>query len=109
MKFYHGTDIKNLGNISLEGIKPLNMEKQVYLADTSDAVLAFMVLRGVQNFVVFEVELEENLVEPSYDHSEHLMKTMFKLDSVKCYTYDKTITLEEISIPNSRIYNIGEE
>ena len=71
MTYYHATPKRNVFAIMREGIKPSPLEECVYLCDTEQGALQFMVVKralGITEYAVIPVELEEDTVEPSTDH-----------------------------------------
>ena len=98
MKFYHATDKKNLGPILIDGIKP-GIDGYVYLCKTAVDALKFMLVRCVQDIIVFEVSLKESEVEETFDHSEAFFK---------CKAYGATKTIKSNKIINVYDYSIKE-
>lgn len=89
MKYYHATDVKNIGSIIAEGIKP-GYDGVVYLCETPEDSLKFMLVHGYHEAAVFEVELDSSEVEESFDHSQAFFKC-------KAYMYPGTIyTIENL-------------
>ncbi len=89
MKYYHATDINNMINIVYEGIKT-GIDGCVYLAKTKEDAMKFIAIRTNNDIIVFEVELNENNVEESYDHNEQFFKC-------KAYYYSDNIPKEKIT------------
>lgn len=89
MKYYHATELKNLGNILVEGIKP-GIDGVVYLTTAPEDALKFLAIRGIQDIVVFEVKLLQSWVEESFDHNQAFFKC-------RAYCYYGTIQPEKIS------------
>lgn len=98
MKFYHATDRKNLGPILIDGIKP-GVDGYVYLCKEPIDAVKFVFIRGVQDIIVFEVNLKENEVEETFDHSEAFFK---------CKAYGATKTISPTKIKNVYDYSIKE-
>jgi len=74
MKLYHGTAERNLISILEEGIKP-GPEGCVFLAETQFDALKFLALRCFdEDIIVFEVEVSEEKVEETFDHSYSFFK-----------------------------------
>lgn len=89
MKYYHATDIKNTRSILEDGIKP-GYDGVVYLCETPEDCLKFMLVRGYHEAAVFEVDLDESEVAESFDHSQ----TFF---GCRAYMYPRTIhTIDDL-------------
>lgn len=89
MKYYHATDVNNVSSILAEGIKP-GYDGVVYLCKTPEDACKFMKVRGYNEAAVFEVELDSNEVEESFDHSQAFFRC-------KAYMYPWTIhSIEEL-------------
>lgn len=67
--YYHATDKKNIDSIISEGIKP-GFDGMVYLCEIPEDACKFMLVHGYHEAAVFEVSLDENDVEESFDHSQ---------------------------------------
>lgn len=89
-KYYHATSKKNLGNILNEGIKK-GCDGCVYLTDKREDALKFVIFGCAnENIIVFEVELNEEEVVETFDHSESFFKC-------KAYGYYNDINAESIT------------
>ena len=71
--YYHASPSENCGKILCDGIKPDRMG-EVFLADSAENALKFLVIRDYKNLVVFEFELDDSEVHESFDHSESFFK-----------------------------------
>lgn len=89
MKFYHATKFENLASIFDEGLK-VGYDKVIYLCDNPKDCLKFMIVRGIKEVLVCEVELDEKEVKESFDHSIEFFQC-------RAHTYDKNIELNKIS------------
>ena len=67
--YYHATPMENLGSILSEGIHK-GIDGLVYLTEAPDEAARFVFIRGCKDIVVFKVEVEEGLVEETFDHSQ---------------------------------------
>lgn len=74
---YHATEYSNLISILDNGIEARNAEKLVYLAETSDDAVKFLLLRGIKDIVTFKVKIykkdEEKLIE-TFEHNYNIFK-----------------------------------
>ena len=73
MKFYHATHKDNLGAILTTGLKP-GIDGYTYLCKDPVDAAKFVFIRGIRDIVVFEVDLDEDEVEETFDHSEGFFK-----------------------------------
>ena len=87
-KFYHATPWENYKSILSNGIK-LNRLGEIFLSDSMENAAKFLFIRGIYPVAIFELELDEELVRESFDHSEKFFKC-------KAWTYDTPIKPEEI-------------
>lgn len=102
MKLYHATPLRNLANITLDGIK--KRYDGVYFADSAKAAAGFVLLRHEPEVAVVEVEFEDNEVTESFDHNEEIFKQLLQLDSVKCYTFDRDVPLERLDLTKVQLF-----
>lgn len=74
-KYYHATEEKNLDSIIEKGILP-GVDGGVYLTETPEDAYKFVAIRvfSIDPIPVLEVELDESLVEESFDHSQAFFK-----------------------------------
>ena len=72
-KYYHATDFENLIPILDEGLK-VGPDGIVYLTETPEDALKFVMLRGLKSILVIEVEVEEGKVEEQFDHNYNFFK-----------------------------------
>lgn len=103
MKLYHATDLDKLSDILDEGLKPSS--GVIYFAESYQKALAFLILRPIENIIVFEVELPEEQLTESFDRSESMFCRIFKLDDCRAWTYDKSIPAKQIDFSKARVYN----
>lgn len=96
MKYYHSTKMENLVSISEEGLNP-DKFGFVYLAESELLAAAFDVLYNDGRGIVLEVELDENLVEESFDHNEKFFSKFISRPTAKCFTFEGTIHPEFIN------------
>lgn len=83
--YYHATPFENIGSIMKDGIHK-GHDGVVYLTEKPEEAARFVAIRGCKKILVIGVELEEKLVEESFDHSEAFFKC-------KAYMYHKDISL----------------
>lgn len=89
MKYYHATKTENLDSILEQGIKP-GCDGAVYLTITPQDALKFMLIRGITDVIVLEVNLLQSWVEESFDHNQAFFKC-------RAYCYYGTIPSEKIT------------
>lgn len=83
MKFYHATDYENVNSIVDKGLIP-GIDGIIYLADSFENALKFVIFRGYERILVCEIDLDENQVQETFDHS-------FTFFGCKAYGYNKKI------------------
>ena len=71
--YYHATDMKNLISVSEKGLLR-GCDGIVYLTEKPEESLRFIFLRGYNNALVLEVELDEKDVVETFDHSYNFFK-----------------------------------
>lgn len=89
-KFYHATTADRLASITFEGVKP--MIDFVYLCDTAVDCIKFLQVRMIplEDIRILEVEIDDSLVEESFDHSYEFFKC-------KAYLTQHTIEPDKIT------------
>lgn len=87
--YYHATLFENLESIMDQGIRK-GYDGVVYLTEKPEEAVRFIAIRGYEKILVLGVELEEDLVNESFDHSEAFFKC-------KAYTYHEDIPADEIT------------
>lgn len=102
MKLYHATDFSNLSDILDEGLKPSS--GVIYFTESYEKAVAFLAFQNV-DIVVFEVEVDIEQCQESFDHSESMFCRLFKFDNCWAWTYDKSIPVKQIDFSKARIYN----
>lgn len=103
MKLYHATPGDTFAAIMDEGLK-VGQEGCIFLAESEKLSHAFMLLYGIKNFVVFEVDIPESDVEISDDHNEEYFIEATKEKTAKCYMTDKDIPRKQIKLINGYKY-----
>ena len=103
MKLYHATPKETFIDILDNGIRT-GRDGYIYLAESEKLAQAFMLLYGVKNFVVFEVDIPESDVEISDDHNEEYFIEATKEKTAKCYMTDKDIPRKQIKLINGYKY-----
>lgn len=89
MTYYHATDYKNLQSILDKGLLNNNLEGEVYLCRKDTDAIKFPYIRGLRDILVVEVNIDENEVKESFDHSEAFFKC-------KAYRYPHPISTNHI-------------
>ena len=87
--YYHATSFENLESIMNQGLHK-GCDGVVYLAEKPEEAVRFIVIRGCKKILVLGIELEEALVDESFDHNEAFFKC-------KAYTYADDIPADEIT------------
>ena len=105
MKVYHATDYNNLENIMVRGLQPSG--EGIFFAEGFKQSLAFMIFRNYSRVLVLELEIDENALRESFDHSESLFCKMFGLESCKAWVYPNSIPAHELNLENARIYDMN--
>lgn len=86
MKYYHAAPKETMVKIVGEGVIKKSWDGGVYICEKAVDSCKFLVVRGMKKMSVIEVELDENEVEESNDHSV----TFFKC---KAYIHNGDIEL----------------
>lgn len=89
MIYYHATDYKNLQSILDKGLLNDNLEGIVYLCKEPTDAIKFPYIHGVNDILVIEVDIDEQEVEGTFDHSEVFFRC-------KAYGYPHPILLDNI-------------
>lgn len=87
--YYHATPFENLESILAQGIRK-GYDGVVYLTEKPDEAARFVAIRGCMKMLVLGIELEEDLINESFDHSEAFFKC-------KAYYYSDDIPVDEIT------------
>ena len=85
--YYHATPFENLNSILKKGILT-GCDGVVYLTENPDEAARFVAIRGHKKILVIEVELEEEMVEESFDHSMIFFRC-------RAFTYPQDILVNE--------------
>lgn len=72
--YYHATPSENLVSIIKDGCIKKGWLGVVYLTETAQDAVKFCAIRGQKFITVFEVEVDESLIEESFDHSNEFFK-----------------------------------
>jgi len=88
-KYYHATPFENLESIIDQGIHR-GCDGVVYLTEKPEEAVRFVVIRGYVDILVCEVQVEEDMVEETFDHSEAFFKC-------RAYGYSEDIIPDEIT------------
>lgn len=86
--YYHATPFENLDSIMEKGILK-DRYGYVYLTTKPDEAARFVAIHMCRDILVVEVDLEEDLVEESFDHSQ----TFFKC---RAYRYQGDVSPDDI-------------
>lgn len=70
MKYYHAAPKETMIKIVGEGVIKESWDGMVYLCKEAVDACKFLIMRGMREMSVIEIELEENEVSESYDHNE---------------------------------------
>ncbi len=98
MKYYHAAPPEVMEQILNDGVIKASWDGFVYLCKKPEEAARFVAIRGYHNIDVIEVDLNENEVQESHDHSE----TFF---GCKAYVYMYHIKVPEKAIIRSYIAN----
>lgn len=82
--YYHATPFENLESIMRDQEIRKGCDGVVYLTEKPKDAVKFLAIRGCTKILVLGVDLEEDMVEESFDHSEAFFKC-------KAYMYSKNI------------------
>lgn len=74
MKYYHAAPKETMMKIVGEGTIKKSWDGMVYLCKEAVDSCKFLIMRGMKEMSVIEVELDESEVAESYDHSEAFFK-----------------------------------
>lgn len=89
-KFYHATKMSNFYNILEKGIL-VGVDGIVYLAETAQEAYRFMAIRNFgEPILVIEVELDENAVQETFDHS-------YQFFQCRAFGYPDRIPLDKMT------------
>ena len=88
--YYHATPFENLASILEKGILKSKLDGVVYLAEKPEEAARFLAIRLCRNILVCEVEVEDDLVEETFDHNEAFFKC-------KAYGYKGDIKPDEVT------------
>lgn len=70
MKLYHATTVENMKRIQKDGLIKGSFGREVFLCKKPLDACKFLVIRGIRRMCVIEVDLKEDTVRESFDHSE---------------------------------------
>lgn len=86
MKFYHATTKEAAASIQKDGVLKAGPFGEVFLCRSPLDACKFLIIRGVLQVSVFEVNLKRSEVTESHDHSEGFFQC-------KAYTHDGDIAV----------------
>ena len=87
--YYHATPYENLESIMDQGIRK-GCDGVVYLTEKPEEAARFVAIRGSMKILVLGIELEEDMVTESFDHS-------FLFFKCRAFTYPEDIPADEIT------------
>ena len=87
--YYHATPFENLESIMDQGIIR-GCDGVVYLAEEPEDAAKFVAIRGVRTILVLGIEIEENMVEESFDHS-------YSFFGCEAYMYKGDIPADDVT------------
>lgn len=67
--YYHATPFENLNSIMNQGIRK-GCDGVVYLTEKPEEAVRFVAIRGCRKILVLGVDLEDDMVSESFDHSQ---------------------------------------
>lgn len=70
MRFYHAAPKETMMKIYTEGVLKKSWDGVVYMCKDPIDACKFLVIRGMRQMSVIELELDEKEVEESHDHSQ---------------------------------------
>lgn len=88
MKFYHATTKEAAASIQKDGVLKAGPFGEVFLCRSPLDAYKFLIIRGVLQVSVFEVNLKRSEVTESHDHSEGFFQC-------KAYTHDGDIAVSD--------------
>ena len=88
--YYHATPFENLLSIVEKGILKSKYDGLVYLTEKPEEAARFLAIRLCKEILVCKVEVEESLVEETFDHNEAFFKC-------KAYGYRGDISPDEVT------------
>lgn len=74
MRFYHAAPKETMMKIYTEGVLKKSWDGVAYMCKDPIDACKFLVIRGMRQMSVIELELDEKEVEESHDHSETFFK-----------------------------------
>lgn len=95
--YYHATPFENLGSIFKKGILK-GHDGVVYLTEKPEEAVRFLAIRGYKKILVIEVEIEEDMVAESFDHSQAFFRC-------RAFAYPENISIDEFG-DNIRTYEL---
>ena len=87
--YYHATPFENL-NSSLDQGFIRGYDGVVYLTEKPEEAARFVAIRGCRKILVLGIEIEESLVEESFDHSQAFF-------GCRAYMHKNDIPADEIT------------
>lgn len=107
MRFYHAAPKETMMKIYAEGVLKKSWDGVVYMCKDPIDACKFLVIRGMRQMSVIELELDEKEVEESHDHSETFFKCKEDAEAAgEGYKYD---ALEAVYIKGKTYEDIVRE
>ena len=97
--YYHATPFENLNSIMNQGIRK-GCDGVVYLTEKPEEAARFVAIRGYRKILVLGVELDDEMVSESFDHSEAFFKC-------KAFTYPENILFDYLV--SAATYDLDEQ
>lgn len=72
--YYHATPFENFESIARQGILKSRYDGMVYLTEKPEEAARFLAIRLCREILVCEVQVDESLVEETFDHNEGFFK-----------------------------------
>lgn len=97
--YYHATPFENLESIFMDQVIRKGCDGVVYLTEKPEDAVKFLMIRGYRKILVLGVDLEEDMVSESFDHSQAFFKC-------RAFTYPEDISLN--CFVNAQTYDFNE-
>jgi len=87
--YYHATPYENLESIMSKGLLK-GYDGVIYLTEKPEEAARFVAIRGYHKILVIGIEIEEDKVEESFDHSQVFFKC-------RAYMYSEDIEPDKLT------------
>ena len=98
--YYHATPFENLESIMKDQVIRKGCDGVVYLTEKPNDAVKFLMIRGCRKVLVLGVELEEDMVSESFDHSQAFFKC-------QAFTYPEDISSD--CFASAQTYDFDEQ